>query len=187
MPWLLLIGGLIGLTASFVLTAEKFTLATNPAYIPTCSLNPVLNCGSVMDTPQAAVFGFPNSLLGIAGFAAITTTGAALLARAQLKQWFWVSLQIGATLAAAFVHWLIFQSIYTIGALCPYCMVVWAVAIPIFWYITLRNLSLWITGPNGQRMAALACAFHPLPITIWALAVAGLITVRFWTYWSSLL
>nr|WP_254699373.1 vitamin K epoxide reductase family protein [Rhodococcus sp. SGAir0479] len=187
MPWLLLIGGLIGLTASFVLTAEKFTLATNPAYIPTCSLNPVLNCGSVMDTPQAAVLGFPNSLLGIAGFAAITTTGAALLAGAQLKQWFWVSLQIGATLAAAFVHWLIFQSIYTIGALCPYCMVVWAVAIPIFWYITLRNLSLWGTGPNGQRMADLARMFHPLPITIWALAVAGLIAIRFWSYWSSLL
>ena len=28
-----------------------------------------------------------------------------------------------------FVHWLIFQSLYRIGALCPYCMVVWAVTI----------------------------------------------------------
>ena len=30
-----------------------------------------------------------------------------------------------------FVHWLIFQSLYRIGALCPYCMVVWAVTIPL--------------------------------------------------------
>ena len=30
-----------------------------------------------------------------------------------------------------FIHWLIFQSLYRIGALCPYCMVVWAVTIPL--------------------------------------------------------
>ena len=38
------------------------------------------------------------------------------------------------------MHWLIFQSLYVIGALCPYCMAVWAVTIPICWYVTLHNL-----------------------------------------------
>ena len=51
------------------------------------------------------------------------------------------------TFGVVFVHWLIFQSLYVIGALCPYCMVVWAVTIPIFWYVTLHNL----------RSAAPAC------------------------------
>ena len=82
LPWLLLVGGLIGLTAAFVLTVEKFALALDPAYAPTCSINPVLNCGSVMDTPQASAFGFPNSLLGIAGFAVVAAVGAGLLAGA---------------------------------------------------------------------------------------------------------
>jgi len=39
------------------------------------------------------------------------------------------------------VHWLIFQSLYRIGALCPYCMVVWVVTITVFWNVTLHNLT----------------------------------------------
>ena len=69
--WVLGVCGVIGLIAAFTLTVEKFELATDPDYTPTCSLNPIVNCGSIMDTPQAAVFGFPNSLLGIAGFTAV--------------------------------------------------------------------------------------------------------------------
>ena len=173
LPWLLAIGGAIGLLASFVLTVEKYALATDPAYSPSCSLNPVLNCGSVMDTPQAELFGFPNSLLGIAGFTVIAAVGAVQLAGAQFARWFWVALQVGVTLAVVFAHWLIFQSLYRIGALCPYCMVVWAVTIPIFWYVTLRSV----------RNAALS-ANHAVVLTVWVLVIAGLITHRFWDFWS---
>src|SRR6478752_6660924 len=83
LPWLLLVGGLVGLVASFVLTVEKFSLATDSNYIPSCSINPVLNCGSVMSTEQASVFGFPNSLLGVVGFSVVAATGAGLLAGAR--------------------------------------------------------------------------------------------------------
>ncbi len=67
LPWLLLLGGLIGLTASAVLTVEKIAILRDPAYVPSCSINPVLSCGSVMTTPQAEAFGFPNPLLGGTG------------------------------------------------------------------------------------------------------------------------
>ncbi|WP_442816071.1 vitamin K epoxide reductase family protein [Streptosporangium sp. NBC_01810] len=75
-------GGALGLSAAFTLSVEKIALLKDPAYVPTCSINPILSCGSVMITPQAEVFGFPNPLLGIAGFAIVTTTGAGLLAGA---------------------------------------------------------------------------------------------------------
>ena len=153
LPWLLLIGGLIGTVAAFVLTVEKIALLTDSAYVPSCSLNPVLNCGSIMRTDQAEVFGFPNPLLGLAGFPVLAATGAALLAGARFRRWYWLSLQAGATLGMGFVGWLIFQSLYRINALCPYCMVVWAVVIPTFWYVTLVNLShgrLGIRGPVGS-------------------------------------
>src|SRR3712207_6860130 len=39
----------------------------------------------------------------------------------------------GITLGVVFVGWLITQSLYSIHALCPYCVVVWAVVIPTFW------------------------------------------------------
>ncbi|MFY2791388.1 vitamin K epoxide reductase family protein [Rhodococcus sp. MALMAid1271] len=191
LPWLLLVGGLIGLTAAFVLTVEKFALALDPAYAPTCSINPVLNCGSVMDTPQASAFGFPNSLLGIAGFAVVAAVGAALLAGAMFAQWFWGAVQVGVTAAAVFVHWLIVQSLYEIGALCPYCMAVWAVTVPIFWYVTLRNLD------RARSKSALRQWFrvwldsvirnHSIPLTVWFLFLIALIAQRFWSYWSTLL
>jgi hypothetical protein len=93
-----------------------------------------------MRTVQAEVFGFPNALLGIAGFAVVTTVGVAIAAVARLPRWFWFGMQAGVTLGVVFVHWLIYQSRYVIGALCPYCMIVWAVSIPVFWYVTLHNL-----------------------------------------------
>jgi uncharacterized membrane protein len=188
LPWLLLIGGALGLAAAFVLTVERIALLKNPAYVPSCSINPILSCGSVMTTPQAEVFGFPNPLLGVAGFAAVTAVGAALLAGARLRRWFWLGLQTGVTLGVAFVHWLIFQSLYRIGALCPYCMVVWAVTIPVFWYVTLANLeSGRIRVPGSRRIAGAAARNHTVVLMIWVLAVVSLILQRFWSYWTTLI
>ncbi len=66
-----LIAGVIGLAAAFTLTVEKIEILINPAYVPSCSINPVLSCGSVMITPQASVFGFPNPLIGIVAFTVV--------------------------------------------------------------------------------------------------------------------
>ena len=41
----LLTGGLLGFVAAFVLAVEKYALLADPAYVPTCSLNPMLSCG----------------------------------------------------------------------------------------------------------------------------------------------
>lgn len=183
LPWLLLVGGLVGLVAAFVLTVERFALAADSSYIPTCSINPVLSCGSVMTTLQASVFGFPNPLLGIAGFAVVAATGAALLAGGRLAQWYWLGLQVGATAGVVFMHWLIVQSLYRIGALCPYCMAVWAVTVPIFWYVTLRNLHRrWPANPLVTGLARL----HSVPLALWFAVLVVLIATRFWSYWSTL-
>ena len=187
LAWLLLVCGLLGLVASFVLAVEKYALLADPAYVPTCSLNPVLSCGSIMASTQAEAFGFPNPLLGIAGFAVVTTTGAAALAGARLAGWYWAGLQLGATAGVVFVHWLIFSSLYRIGALCPYCMVVWAVTIPVFWYVTLRNATAvgrrW--PPTAARALNGARNLHGVVLTLWFLLIATAILQRFWLFWSS--
>jgi len=74
--WWVLIAGVIGLIASTTLTVEKIELLRNPSYVPSCNINPIVSCGSVMTTPQASVLGFPNSLIGIAAFTIVTVTGA---------------------------------------------------------------------------------------------------------------
>lgn len=186
--WLLLVGGVVGFTAAFVLAAEKIALLTDPSYTPSCSLNPVLSCGSVMQAAQAEAFGFPNPLLGVAAFPVVAATGAALLAGAQLARWYWLGLQAGVTLGVVFVGWLIFQSLYRIGALCPYCMVVWTVMLPLFWYVTLRNATTGMFGVKvgGSRVVRVAAQWHLVVLTTVGVVVLGLIADRFWYYWSTL-
>ncbi len=186
--WLYLIGGSIGFVAAFVLLVEKIELLKDPSYVPSCSINPVLSCGSIMKTEQAELFGFPNPVLGVAGFAVVITVGAAMIGGVQFHRWFWTGLQLGVIAGAALVHWLIFQSLYRIGALCPYCMVVWVVTIPICWYTTLRTLAQSTAHKDGRLLALTlkASEYHGTVLTAWYLVVGGLITQRFWEYWTTL-
>jgi uncharacterized membrane protein len=178
-----LIAGILGLAASFTLTVEKIELLIDPSYVPTCSLNPVLSCGSVMVTPQAGLFGFPNPLIGIISFTVVVVTGVLAVARVRLPQWYWVGLTIGTTLGAVFVHWLIFQSLYRIGALCPYCMVVWAVIMPLL----VVTASIALRPLAGNAVLRGIHQWRWSLVTLWFTAVLLLILVRFWDYWSTLI
>ena len=180
---LLLIGGLVGLLAAAALLIEKIALLENPDRILTCDINPVLSCGSVMSTPQAEAFGVPNPLIGIIGFAVIATIGAGMLAGARYAAWFWIAVQGGVTFAVVFVHWLMYQSLYVIGALCPYCMIVWAVTIPIFLHVTVRGLRA-VAGES--RAVAVVAEYRSTILTAWYILIVALIAVRFWDYWSTL-
>ncbi|NIZ93175.1 vitamin K epoxide reductase family protein [Kineococcus rubinsiae] len=179
----LLVTGLLGLAAAFALTVEKIALLRDPAYLPICNVNALLSCTSVMTSPQAEAFGFPNPLLGLVGFSVLTATGAALLAGAKLRAWFWTGLQIGLTAAFVFMHWLIIQSVFDIGALCPYCLLVWAATAPAFWYTTLRNLRALARSrshPSLERAVRVLSEVHAVPLTIWYLTVLVIIAITFW-------
>ncbi|MGB5951624.1 MAG: vitamin K epoxide reductase family protein [Ornithinimicrobium sp.] len=178
--WLLVVCGLIGSASAVTLLIEKIALLKDPSYIPTCSMNPILSCGSIMNTPQAEVFGFPNPILGVFGFAVITTLGAVLLAGADPQPWLWAGLQVGATAGVVFVHWLIFQSLYVIGALCPYCMIVWVITIIIFTITTAH----WT---RNRPRARVFNTYAPTLTTAWLLLITTLIAIRFWDYWITTL
>ena len=186
--WGLLVAGAVGLRAAAVLLVERILLAGDPTYVPSCSVSPVLSCGSVMESAQASLFGFPNPIIGVAAFPVVATTGVTLLAGARLARWYWLGLQIGVTAGLVLTAWLAFQSLYRIGALCPYCMVVWAVVLPTFWYVTLRNLTQGIFGQAARtsRGADLAREWHAPVLVVLFLIPIVLIAIRFWSYWTSL-
>jgi uncharacterized membrane protein len=184
--WCVLIAGVIGLAASMTLTVEKIDLLRNPSYVPSCNINPIVSCGSVMVTPQASVLGFPNSLLGLVGFTVVIVTGVLAVAKVRLPQWYWIGLTVGILIGAAFVHWLIFQSLYRIGALCPYCMVVWVVTVSLVVVVA----SIAFRPALHRRQTGAAWALYQWRWSIaalWFTAVFLLIMVRFWNYWSTIL
>jgi uncharacterized membrane protein len=188
LPWLITIAGLTALLASFFLTLEVFTRLKNPSYVPICNLNPVLSCTSVADSAQSHLFGFPNYFLGLAGYGAVTAIGVGLLAGARFKKWFWQVINSGLFLAVIFLHWLIFQTLYRIGALCIFCMMVWATTIPIFWYVSLYNLKTGnLKAPKRlNSVVAFMHRHHGDILLVWFILVILLIGKRFWYYWSGL-
>ena len=180
--------GVIGTLAAFALILDRIALLTDPAYVPSCSINPLLSCGPVMASAQAEVLGFPNPLLGLVAFPVLATTGIVVAAGAELPRWYWLGLQAGTTAGAVFVHWLIFQSLYRIGALCPYCMAVWVVTITAFWYATLHSLTRSRSGlPRARPLGMALARYHSSVLIGWFILIAALIANAFWPYWVSLL
>jgi uncharacterized membrane protein len=179
----ILIAGVLGLLAAFTLTVEKIELLINPDYVPSCSLNPVLSCGSVMVTPQASVFGFANSLLGIVAFTVVIATGVLAVAKVALPRWYWAGLAIGTLAGAGFAPRLLFQSLYRIGALCPYCMVVWAVTIPLLVVVSVIAIQ---PARSASGVVRVLYTWRWSLAAVWFTVLILLILVRFWDYWSTL-
>lgn len=180
--WVMLIGGVLGLIAAIQLLIEKVAVLSDDSYTPSCDINPVLSCGSVITTEQAEVFGFPNPIMGVVGFSVVITLAVLILARVELPRWIWLGLNIGTVFGFGFVIWLMFQSLYVIGALCPWCMVVWAVTIPIFWQVTAANVAAERLN-LGRTLGDVVPALRWLLVGATFLIVLGLIFVRWADFW----
>lgn len=184
--WAMVLTGAVGWLASFQLTVDDWRLLRDPGYRPACNLSPVVSCGSVMSSPQGSVLGFPNMLLGLGAFAAVTALGVTVLCGARLPRRLWLALDAGALAGVVFAHWLIGQSLYELNKLCPYCAVVWIVTIGLFWYVTLHCLEQGIV-PAPRALLDVLRDTHWMLLVTWYAVIALLVLTRFWPYWSSLL
>jgi len=170
--------GVIAWIASGVLVLDRLALYKNPDYVTSCDINPWISCGTVMKSWQAELLGFPNPLLGIVGFAIVITVGMALLAGARFARWYWVGFQIGITLAMVFIIWLWSQALYDISALCLYCMVVWAMVIPLFVHTTARNVIHGVI-PAGAGVKKFFAEWSWVITVVLLLVVAATVVLRF--------
>ncbi|MGW1890548.1 vitamin K epoxide reductase family protein [Streptomyces sp. NPDC002004] len=180
---LLIVTGAAGLLASWVITLDKFKLLENPGFVPGCSLNPVVACGSVMKSPQASAFGFPNPMLGLVCYAVVVCVGTGLLAGARFPRWYWLTFTAGTLFGVAFCTWLQFQSLYRINALCLWCVLAWIATIVMFWYVT----SLVVREQLLPAPAWLRGFFDDFTwlVPLLHLGVIGmLILTRWWDFWT---
>lgn len=169
----LMIAGVIGWWAAFSLTLEKFAQYADPGVAAGCDFSPLVQCSRNLASWQGAVFGFPNPILGLAGWMAPIVVGAAILAGARFAKWFWILFLGGMTFAMGLVIWLIGQSIYELGTLCPWCMVTWAVTIPSFLAVLLHTLRILGAGPVS-RVADKLMSWLPL-LTIVGYAIVAIL------------
>jgi uncharacterized membrane protein len=179
----LLAFGIIGLIASFVLAVEEFHLLKNPDSILSCSFNLVLNCAAVMQTPQATVFGFPNMFIGLIGFPLVIMIALLGLSSVQFPRWFLMGAEIGVVFWTLFAYWLFFNSVYVIGVLCPWCLVVTFSMTILSAAITRYNL-LHGTFDIPKRMNKkltqfLAKDYDKVIVAGWLVLLVGLVILRF--------
>lgn len=189
LPYVLIVAGNIGIIASFVLTYDKIHVLTDNGYEPSCNINPILSCGSVMKTEQASLLGVPNTVFGLIAFSMLLTFGFLLAGGAKVKKWVWIGAQVAATVGVIFMHYLFFQGVYRINAICPWCFAVWMITIPTFWYITIYNLKKRnIKLPKRLESVSLFVQKHHGDILlVWYLIIFGILLHRFWYYWSTLI
>lgn len=136
----LIVAGAIGFWAAFQLTLDKLAVLANPNAQLSCNFSLLVGCSKNLNSAQGSIFGFPNPLLGIAGWTAVIVVGASILAGARFAKWYWMLFNVGVVGALVLVIYLITQSITVLNVLCPWCMVTWLVTIPTFWAVTFYNL-----------------------------------------------
>lgn len=154
----LIVAGAIGWYSAFALTLDKLAVLADKQADLDCNFSLIVQCGVNLSSWQGSLLGFPNPILGLGGFVAPIAVGVALLAGATFARWFWITFNLGVAGALAFCIWLMYQSIFSLGTLCPWCMLVWAVTIPLFWTLTLSNARAGVFGVRlgaiGERLYA---------------------------------
>ncbi len=157
----LIVTGAIGWYAAFALTLDKLAVLIDPQAVLDCNISVIVQCGVNLGSWQGAILGFPNPLIGIAGFVAPIAVGVGLLARATFARWFWITFNTGVAGAFAFCLWLAYQSIFNLGTLCPWCMLVWSMTIPMFWTLTLYNARAGVFGARLERVGSRLYSWVP--------------------------
>ncbi len=119
---LIVIFSALALLAAFELSVDKIRTLESPGVQLNCNINSVLNCASVMKSPQAELLGFPNSFIGMMGFAVLLFFGLSGLMEVRYNKAVLRLLLAGGLAALIFAFWLFFESLYVIQILCPWCL-----------------------------------------------------------------
>ena len=136
----MLVGAVLSLLASFVLSVEAIEIAKNPNTQLSCSVNIVLNCATVAAHPSATFMGFPNSFIGMMAEPVVIAVAIAGLAGVKFPRRFMFTAQIFYTAGLLFALGLLYVSMFIIQALCPWCLLVTLTTILVWFALTRYNI-----------------------------------------------
>lgn len=177
------VSAVLSLIASLVLSIEAFHLAQNPGAQLSCSVNAVINCGTVMQYEGADLFGFPNSFLGLIAEPIVITVAIAGLMGVRFPRQFMAVAQVGYTLGLIFAYWLFYLSLFKIGALCPWCLLVTVSTTLVFASLlryNIREKNLYLPEKWSTRAQEwVKKDYDKFAIAIWLFAMAVLVFVKY--------
>jgi hypothetical protein len=117
--------------------------------------------------------------------------GVVLTTGVKLPRWLWIAAQGAATGGVIFMHYLFFEGVFRIHAICPWCFVVWMITIPIFFGITVYNIregNLYLERlGHARKIGAFISRYSNDLLVLWYLVIFVILLTKFWYYWSTLL
>lgn len=179
----MLISSLLSLLASFVLAVDALRLAEDPAASLSCNINAVLNCGAVATSWQAQALGFPNAFLGLMAEPVIITIAAASLGGVIFPRWFMFTAQAIYLIGFGFAYWLFFQSMFVIGSVCPWCLLVTVSTTAVFatlTHINIRDDNLFLPRRLQSALSrGIAADFDLLLLIVWLLSLVLAVVLKY--------
>jgi uncharacterized membrane protein len=179
----MLLSACLSLLASFVLSVDAVRIAADPAVSLSCNINAVISCGTVGGSWQAQLFGFPNAFLGLITEPVVITIAVASLGGVRFPRWFMFAAQVVYTLGLIFAYWLFYQSMFVIGALCPWCLLVTVSTTLVFaslTHVNIRDGNLYLP-PRVQAPASrfVAGDLDVMVVTIWLLVLVLAVVLKY--------
>lgn len=173
----------VGLLCSLILSVEKLQLLENPNQTLSCSVNALLNCATVMNTPEASLLGFPNSFIGMMAYAAILAVAVAELLGTRHTKPFMLLFQLGVAVEILFAYWLFFDSVYVIRVLCPLCLFVTFSSTMIFAAVTRYNIlenNLYLSPRTQEKFEKFVRKdYDKMAIGGWLVLMIAIVIIKF--------
>lgn len=170
-----IVAGLAGWTVSFLLYHEYIGQLSGGDALISCNISPVVTCGPNLLSPGGNLLGVSNSIIGMVLFTGPVFAGAAALAAPEgLRAWFWRTYAVFVTGAFLLVHFFAYRSVFEYSSLCPWCMIIWLVTIPLFFAVlgwTLRA-GVWGDAPSAQTLGEKILSWLPLIVLVDYVAIA---------------
>lgn len=168
-------GAFVGTIAAFWQTLDKLALIKNPEISLSCNLSSVFSCNSVLNSHQASVFGFPNSIMCLVLFVIFLSVALVGLTGGVMTKKMRLSVQLLSLFTLGFAFWFLFESTYRIHSICIFCLFCFAglIAVNAAW--------LRINAKDYPKLARLTSRGTDLFIwLVLTLAVAAAIVFKFY-------
>ncbi|HYN92634.1 MAG TPA: vitamin K epoxide reductase family protein [Pilimelia sp.] len=179
----MLLSSVLSLLASFVLSVDALRLAADPTAELSCNINAVISCGTVAASWQSQLLGFPNAFLGLIAEPVVITIAVACLGGVRFPRWFMFAAQVVYAIGLGFAYWLFYQSMFHIGALCPWCLLVTVSTTLVFatlTHVNIRHNNLFLPARSRAALVrGLRANLDLVVVVIWLLILALAVVVKY--------
>lgn len=128
-----ILAGALGWWASLRLLLDSMASLKDGDFIASCNLSAVVSCTQNIESSYGSLFGFSNTVIGLTLFTIPVVLGVLIFGGIKLPRWVYGGYSLGLLGAIVLISYLQFASFLDLKTLCLYCLLIWAVTIPLFW------------------------------------------------------